>query len=749
MVPERLVRGPVHVRADAPVLLRRHGDALVLLFVAHDERSGTRAPILPDHRNLNWVEETFRWDRYWTALAERGYTFVPPGDRRIAARVSGAPGRRAQRWDPRTGERTDLPVRAEGDQVYLDLGFDDGSMAVVVLADDLPPATRTDPGPVAEAVEAGPGWQIEALSTADNSWGDLAGAARSGVLPVQVWQFAHRPDDDDAPWQPVHAGFGPYVQVRPEQAEPAPGERGGWQPGEYSLSHGIRKDPLHFEYLGPKAMVPEEFLAWPDATPGRWVAFRTALDLPAGSGRRLSVGANADRRVYFDGAPAAAEGTGYWTLSPVPDGAGRLDVEVWLRAEGPHDPASPGPTTGIRACFAVVADERRYRRPEWLVPTDGTRAGSTVEMSHRWTLAAVPARAVLQVAAEGACTVLVNGEEVGRQGDFDPYAALRTVRVQPYVLTGALRAGENVLAVRLPDGGRQVAVLTDGLLDGDAALGTDLSWTATRDGAPVPLRLRREQWTDPRWVCLRARPHPLPRAAWLDPAAAADGVVLDLVPDASREAETAGVQWLRFAAPAGLVAFGVATTLAFTAVVAGVEYAPVDGRVRLPEPVPGGTEVLLRVLARGGRRGGSLLDGPVEAVLAPVPAELATWAEWGLRSLAGAVTYRQRVTLPAGAGEGRWTVDLGEVRGTAEVSVNGRPAGVLAFGPYRLDVSGLLRPGDNDVEVVVRGTLAGYLDDVSPTPAIAAGQTRTGLLGPVRFVRHAEPAAGNGRPGAG
>ncbi|HEX8344359.1 MAG TPA: hypothetical protein VF657_06380, partial [Actinoplanes sp.] len=83
-VPAALVPGPVTVQADAPVMLRRHGDALVLVFVAHDDRSGTQAPILPGHRNLNWVEETFRWDRYWTELGERGYTFVPVGDRRIA-----------------------------------------------------------------------------------------------------------------------------------------------------------------------------------------------------------------------------------------------------------------------------------------------------------------------------------------------------------------------------------------------------------------------------------------------------------------------------------------------------------------------------------------------------------------------------------------------------------------------------------------------------------------------------------------
>jgi hypothetical protein len=477
-------------------------------------------------------------------------------------------------------------------------------------------------------------------------------------------------------------------------------------------------------------MVPEEFLAWPDAADGQWVAFRTRLELPAGTGRRLSVGANADRLVYLDGRPRTTDGIGYWTLTDVPDGARDMDVEVWLRAEGPHDPDSPGPTTGVRASFAVVTDERAYRRPEWLVPVDGTRAGSTVELSRVWTLDAVPSEVVLQVAAEDPCTVLVNGREIGRQGDFDPYAALRTLRVQPYLITDALRAGDNVVTLRLADGGRRVTALVD---DG-AELVTDESWTATRDGSPVGLTLRREQWTDPRWVCLRPRPHPLPRTAWLDPGVAGDGAVLDLVPTPGTP--DAGTQWLRFPAPAGLVEFTVATALPFTVQVDGASTAPVGDRVTLSAPLAGGTPVTLRFGAARGRSGGNLVEGPVEATLAAVPADLVPWADLGLRSLAGSVTYRRSVRLPALADGDRFILDLGAVRGTAEVVVNGTRAGAAVYCPYRIEVTGLLSEGDNDVEIVVRGTLAGYLDDVSPTPAIAAGQTHGGLFGPVRLRRH-------------
>ncbi|HEX8631041.1 MAG TPA: hypothetical protein VF755_23030, partial [Catenuloplanes sp.] len=301
-------------------------------------------------------------------------------------------------------------------------------------------------------------------------------------------------------------------------------------------------------------------------------------------------------------------------------------------------------------------------------------------------------------------------------------------------VSGHLRVGANVVTLRLADGGRRVTALVD---DG-ADLSTDLSWTATRDGRPVGLRLRREQWTDPRYVCLRPRPHPLPRAAWLDPAVAGDGTVLDLVPDAPADSPRA--QWLRFPAPAGVVEFMVPTPLDFTVFISGTRFVPVDGRVILAQPLRGGTMVALRFAAAGGRHGGSLVDGPVEVRLAPVWAELAPWADLGLRSLAGSVTYRRGVTLPSTVDDPldgrRVTLDLGAVRGTAEVFVNGNRAGVAVWSPYRVELTSLLLPGVNDLEVVVRGTLAGYLDDVSPTPAIAAGQTHTGLFGPVRLLHH-------------
>jgi len=91
--------------------------------------------------------------------------------------------------------------------------------------------------------------------------------------------------------------------------------------------------------------------------------------------------------------------------------------------------------------------------------------------------------------------------------------------------------------------------------------------------------------------------------------------------------------------------------------------------------------------------------------------------------------------LPARRPAGPLWLDLGRVRGTAEVWVNGQPAGVRVWSPYQFLITDFLRAGENRVEVLVLNTLAPYLDVQSPTFYVFPGQTDSGLLGPVHLVR--------------
>jgi hypothetical protein len=747
-VPAELVRGPVSVEADAPFMLRRYGDALVVLLVAHDEQTGTTMPVFDGNAVEDRIAGSFSWSGYWKSFSRRGYAFRPVGDRRARVRVRGLAGVAAQRWDPRSGERVGLDAsRSEPGDLEFDVPFADGSMAVVVVAGDLPGATRVDPIGPSGIAGLDDGWVLEACSTLDNRWGDLGDPAVRTTLPIEVWRLEHArtPAGDDAVptdgWEPTVATYGPYLRVRgPEDRMDGPSAgTGGWAPYELSLSRGIRKDPLHHPSLGPKGTVPEEFLRWEGVRPGQWVAFGAVLELAEGAGRHLVVGAAADRSIYLDGRPLDAAGTGYWTISPFPDGARRVRLEVWLRRDEVAGAAggSESPSEReLRATFAVVDDTVRFARPEWLEPADGGGAATTVRFTVGFHLDTVPADTVVQVGTEGPCAIVVNGAEIGRQGAFEPYSAQRRPQVMPYDLAPRLRPGRNELTLQIDDLGGGVAALVDSrpVADGGPGLVTGLDWTCSRDDAEVGVRLRREQWLDPRWVCRFPRPHPLPRAAWLDPATAGDGVVVDLVPDAGPEG--ARTEWLRFTAPVGASELRVRSRVPFVAVAEGREVAPVDGLVRFDRPLPAGSVVHLRFSASGGERAGGLLEGPVEATTVATPGPLVEWEELGLRALGGYVAYRRVLEVGETGPDRRVFLDLGYVRGSAEVRVNGGRPTTLVWSPYRTEITSQLVPGANELEVIVRGTLAGYLDDASPTPAVYQGQARHGMLGPVRLVHY-------------
>jgi len=78
------------------------------------------------------------------------------------------------------------------------------------------------------------------------------------------------------------------------------------------------------------------------------------------------------------------------------------------------------------------------------------------------------------------------------------------------------------------------------------------------------------------------------------------------------------------------------------------------------------------------------------------------------------------------------TLSLGEVGMTASVSINGVFAGETVAEPHVLTVSGLVKEGENEIEIIVANSLAGLVRDRFST-YIQIPQT--GLLGPVVFMK--------------
>ena len=93
------------------------------------------------------------------------------------------------------------------------------------------------------------------------------------------------------------------------------------------------------------------------------------------------------------------------------------------------------------------------------------------------------------------------------------------------------------------------------------------------------------------------------------------------------------------------------------------------------------------------------------------PASVYTTGSWktqGLPFYSWGVTYSKEFNIENA--EGKWEVALGKWNGTiAEVSVNGQPATVIAFPPYDSDITGLIKPGNNKIDVKVIGSLKNLL----------------------------------------
>ncbi|MFO8057069.1 MAG: glycosyl hydrolase [bacterium] len=136
--------------------------------------------------------------------------------------------------------------------------------------------------------------------------------------------------------------------------------------------------------------------------------------------------------------------------------------------------------------------------------------------------------------------------------------------------------------------------------------------------------------------------------------------------------------------------------------------------------------------------------------------ELESWTQRPGRDykyFSGTARYSAEFHVPKDAGSRDWTLDLGEVRESARVFINGEEAGVVFCHPYKLRVGEYLHAGANRLAIEVTNLPANriiYLDrhlkrwkkfrdinfvNVNYLPFNAAGWRpfRSGLIGPVRL----------------
>jgi hypothetical protein len=130
---------------------------------------------------------------------------------------------------------------------------------------------------------------------------------------------------------------------------------------------------------------------------------------------------------------------------------------------------------------------------------------------------------------------------------------------------------------------------------------------------------------------------------------------------------------------------------------------------------------------------------------------LSSWSDSsdpGIRYFSGTGTYTKTIDLEPSAlkGGAHLWIDLGDVKNLAEVTVNGKPLGVVWHAPYRVDATTALKPGNNEVTIKVTNAWVNRLigDEQPNAVRITFADTKpynanslllpSGLLGPVRVV---------------
>ncbi|MEJ5340589.1 MAG: hypothetical protein WHT09_03390 [Thermogutta sp.] len=130
------------------------------------------------------------------------------------------------------------------------------------------------------------------------------------------------------------------------------------------------------------------------------------------------------------------------------------------------------------------------------------------------------------------------------------------------------------------------------------------------------------------------------------------------------------------------------------------------------------------------------------------------WNAQGCPLYPGRVAYR--TTVQKSRADGRWLVRLGAWNGSvAQVLVNDTPAGVIYRPPYGCEITPLLKDGENEIAVVVTGTLKNTLGPhhagtirgsawphafaqgpaEGPPPGTAYDTIAYGLFEPFRIIR--------------
>ncbi|MBP3694273.1 MAG: hypothetical protein J6J31_07550 [Thermoguttaceae bacterium] len=205
----------------------------------------------------------------------------------------------------------------------------------------------------------------------------------------------------------------------------------------------------------------------------------------------------------------------------------------------------------------------------------------------------------------------------------------------------------------------------------------------------------------------------------------------------------------RFTAPAGLQkmvltldekAVGIPAVFVDGQQIRNLEETPsVQPRTRrlvvsLPETSCRPAKVAIAARLADSLEGGAYFAEPIrlETGEGEIP-QLGDWSRDGtvLELYSGGAVYSKSFTLSKEEASAKSAIlDLGMVSATAEIRINGKPVRTLVAAPWKTDVAGFLKEGENTIEIEVFNTLSNHYHSI---PNRYRGNRTSGLLGPVEL----------------
>lgn len=203
----------------------------------------------------------------------------------------------------------------------------------------------------------------------------------------------------------------------------------------------------------------------------------------------------------------------------------------------------------------------------------------------------------------------------------------------------------------------------------------------------------------------------------------------DIVYDVKNESAKR-VCWYRFEAPPGIKEIVLHNDNA-SVWVNGKEVKINDGVAIIENPPAEASNVAVRLKMKPGEYAGAAFENPIQLILEGGTIQPGLWSAYALKTYSGIGVYKQIITLNSEDTNKPAELDLGEVFVAAEVFVNGKSAGNKVAAPFKFDLSGLFKPGENELEIRIANTLAPHYS--IPKQAKDIGPVQSGLVGPVKL----------------